>query len=344
MLTFDLPWAAFVLPLPLLVYWLWRPARRRHPTVRVPFFARLAQLSTAAETRSRPPLRRLLLAALIWLLLVAAAAGPRWIGEPLQLPVSGRDLLLAVDISGSMQIEDMVIGTDQVMRLVAIKAVVQRFIQAREGDRIGLILFGTRAYLQAPLTFDRQTVARLLREAQVGFAGEETAIGDAIGLALKRLRERPGNRHVLVLLTDGANTAGNVGPVEAARIAAGEGVVIYTIGIGANEMITRGLFGSGFGARRINPSIDLDEDALQEIARLTGGRYFRARNPQELLDIYTLLDELEPVGDETRTYRPQRALYPWPLGAALLLSTLWAVVGKARRRLPTDVRRQGMAS
>ncbi|MDX9875313.1 MAG: VWA domain-containing protein [Spongiibacteraceae bacterium] len=345
MLTFDLPWAALALPLPLLTYWLLPPAHRQQPALRVPFFSQLATLAPERESRPRPSPRHLLLAALIWCLLVLAACGPRWIGDPLQLPVSGRDLLLAVDISGSMQIEDMVIGNDQVMRVVAIKAVVEQFIRAREGDRIGLILFGSRAYLQAPLTFDRETVAQLLREAQVGFAGEETAIGDAIGLAVKRLRERPGTRHVLILLTDGANTSGTVSPVEAARVAAGEGIVIYTIGIGATEMITRGLFGTGFGARRINPSVDLDEDALQEIARLTGGRYFRARNPQELIDIYALLDELEPVGEETRTYRPQRSLYHWPLAGALLLSVLWATASLLRaRRLATRPASRGVAS
>lgn len=341
MLSFDQLWALWLLPLPLLTWWLLPPARRSSGGLRVPFAAQLRELiaSGGHHRPARPPLARMVLLALLWLLLVAAASGPRWIGEPLQAPVSGRDLLLAVDLSGSMQIEDMVIGDEQVMRVTAVKAVLDDFIHAREGDRIGLVLFGSRAYLQAPLTFDRATVAQLLREAQIGFAGEETAIGDAIGLAVKRLRDRPGDRHVVILLTDGANTAGEVAPLEAARIAAREGIVIYTVGIGATELITRGLFGTGFGARRVNPSLDLDEDALQAIAELTGGRYFRARDPEELAGIYRLLDELEPVVTESRTYRPQRALFHWPLGAALALALGWAALGALpagrRRSSPT---------
>jgi Ca-activated chloride channel family protein len=185
-------------------------------------------------------------------------------------------------------------------------------------------VFGTRAYVQTPLTFDLDTVGRFLREAQIGFAGEETAIGDALGLAVKRLRARPGDRHVLILLTDGANTAGSVTPLSAAKLAAENHIVIYTVGIGADSMIVPGPFGTQFGARRVNPSQDLDEDALKSIADQTGGRYFRARNPAELANIYKLLDSLEPVTDKSQTYRPQTTLFFWPLGAALTLSLLYA--------------------
>jgi Ca-activated chloride channel family protein len=179
--------------------------------------------------------------------------------------------------------------------------------------------------VQAPLTFDLDTVGRFLHEAQIGFAGEETAIGDAIGLAIKRLRERPGERHVLILLTDGANTAGNVTPAEAAKLAAENNIMIYTVGVGADELILPGPFGGNFGARRVNPSRDLDEDALKNIAAVTGGKYFRARNPEELAGIYRLLDSLEPVADKTQTFRPQRSLFYWPLAAALLLSFIAAL-------------------
>jgi Ca-activated chloride channel family protein len=243
--------------------------------------------------------------------------------------------MLAVDLSGSMQIEDMQIDNEAVQRIIAVKTVVDDFLKRRRGDRVGLIVFGTRAYVQTPLTFDLDTVGRFLREAQIGFAGEETAIGDALGLAVKRLRARPGDRHVLILLTDGANTAGSVSPLAAARLAAENKIVIYTVGIGADSMVIPGPFGTTFGARRVNPSQDLDENTLKSIAEQTGGRYFRARNPQELAGIYQLLDSLEPVVDNQQTYRPQTTLFFWPLGAALALSLLQAASALRWSRRPT---------
>jgi len=330
MLGFDYPWIAVLAPLPLLVYWLWPRAHRREAALYVPFYQQLAADEAGAVHHVQGRARLALLIAL-WLLLLGAACGPRWIGEPVSLPSSGRDLLLAVDLSGSMQIEDMKIRGERVARITAIKAVVDDFIQRRKGDRVGLIVFGTQAYVQAPLTFDLDTVARFLREAQIGFAGEATAIGDAIGLAVKRVRDRPGDRHVLILLTDGANNAGSVSPQAAARIAADNHVVIYTIGIGADEMELPGMFGTRFGARRVNPSQDLDEKALTQIADTTGGRYFRARDPEELAGIYNLLNKLEPVEDKSQTYRPERALFFWPLGAALLLSMVWTLAALPRR-------------
>jgi Ca-activated chloride channel homolog len=332
-LGFDYPWLAALAPLPLLVYWLWPRAQLRDAALRVPFFAQLAAAETAAPHALHNWLRLAALC-LLWLLLLAAACGPRWIGEPVSLPASGRDLLLAVDISGSMQIEDMQIGGERVARIVAVKAVVEDFIRRRKGDRIGLVVFGTNAYVHAPLTFDRDTVGRFLREAQIGFAGESTAIGDAIGLSVKRLRERPGDRHVLVLLTDGASDSGTVKPQAAAEMAAKSGVVIYTVGVGADEMTLPGLFGSTFGARRVNPSQSLDEETLKAIAETTGGHYFRARNPEELAGIYQRLDALEPVEDKSQTYRPQRALFHWPLAAAVLLSMLWAAAALPWRSAP----------
>ncbi len=158
--------------------------------------------------------------------------------------------------------------------------------------------------MQAPLTFDRTTVQRFLKESQIGFAGEQnTAIGDAIGLSVKRLRDRPGDRHVMILLTDGQNNGGEVKPIPAAKLAADNDIVIYTVGVGADEMVMPGIFGSSFGSRRVNPSADLDEKTLKEIATLTGGQYFRARSPEQLMQIYHLLDELEPVEDKQQTFR-----------------------------------------
>ncbi len=334
-LGFDQPWAFFLLPLPLLTWLLLPRAQEQEAALRVPFYAELVTDTLTQARRVIHRRGRFAWLSLLWILLVLAASAPRWIGDPVSLPATGRDLMLAVDLSGSMKIPDMVIDNQQVARVVAVKTVVDDFIGQREGDRIGLILFGTRAYVQSPLTFDRDTVRRFLRESQIGFAGEETAIGDAIGLAVKRLRARPGDRHVLVLLTDGANTAGNVTPVAAAKVAADNHIVIYTVGVGADEMQLPGLFGTSFGSRRVNPSADLDEQALQAIADSTGGRYFRARDPKQLAEIYRLLDQLEPVADKQQTYRPQQSLFFWPLGIALLLSMIWALHATLRGHMYT---------
>jgi Ca-activated chloride channel family protein len=226
---------------------------------------------------------------------------------------------LAVDLSGSMQEQDFVLKGERVDRLTAIKAVAGNFIERRVGDRIGLILFGEQAYLQAPLTFDRKTVKTLLDESAIGLAGRSTAIGDAIGLAVKRLRKRSEKDRVLILLTDGANTAGVVDPVQAAQLAAHEGLKIYTIGVGADEMMVQDML---FGLRKINPSSDLDEKTLKTIASLTGGEYFRARDTRALEKIYSELDKLEPVQSDARQFRPRTALYYWPLAASLLIAAL----------------------
>ncbi|RLA57078.1 MAG: BatB protein [Gammaproteobacteria bacterium] len=320
------PWMLVLAPLPWLVHRLATPARSQDPALRAPFFDEWQQLSESQQTHTSasgtiPTLSLWLL----WLLLLVAAARPVWIGEPIELPNSGRDLMLAVDISGSMRIEDMQLGQTVARRIDAVRQLGAQFIERRTGDRLGLILFGTNAYVQSPLSFDTATVKRFLLEARIGFAGQETAIGDAIGLAVKRLKERPAQSRVLILLTDGQDTASSVQPLDAAKLAANLGIRIYTIGIGADEMTLPGLFGSSFGSRKVNPSTELDEAGLQEIAKTTGGQYFRAHDPQELANIYQLLDQLEPVEQETATYRPRQALGYLPLLLALLLSFLLAL-------------------
>jgi Ca-activated chloride channel family protein len=326
----ELLWPAvfLALPLPWLVWRLMPAARAEQSALRVPFFDSWQELQGSQQTRAaRSRLLTVFVLSLIWLCLLFAASRPTWIGESITLPIEGRDLLLAVDISGSMMIEDMRVGRNMATRVDAVKYVVGEFVQRRRGDRIGLILFGSQAYLQAPLTFDSQTVKRFLQEAQIGFAGKETAIGDAIGLAVKRLRKRPTDSRVLILLTDGANTAGAVSPQAAAQLAAENDIRIYTVGVGADEMKVPGIFGSSFGSRTTNPSRDLDEGTLQLIADTTGGKYFRARNPAELAEIYQLLDLLEPVDQEAATYRPRQSLFHWPLALAFGLGCL---LGAAR--------------
>ena len=319
----EFVWVKFflILPLPLLVYLLLPRARSTSGmALKIPFFQELENLRQGSSGKNSNWLR--LLAVIAWILLICAAARPQWIGEPLSMPISGRDLLLAVDISGSMQAKDMEINRKPVDRLTMIKKVAGEFIERRQGDRIGLILFGTRAYLQAPLSLDRKTVNQLLQEALIGIAGEKTAIGDALGLAVKRLLQRPGERKVLILLTDGANTAGAIEPLKAAELAKEGKLSIYTIGVGADRMMVKSFFGN----RVVNPSADLDEKTLQKIAELTGGRYFRAREKKDLEKIYALLDKLEPVLSEDQALRPIRELFYWPLSGALLIAFLLLIL------------------
>ena len=319
------PWALLALPLPLLVRkFVPESTRLQDAGLRVP------SLSTFAVLGDRPDREQLLnwrfwIAAVAWALLVLAAARPEFIGDELEVPVSGRNLMLAVDLSGSMDQKDFELGSRRVDRLTATKAVASDFINRREGDRIGLILFGERAYLQVPLTLDRETVNVLLMEAFIGLAGEKTAIGDAITLAVKRIHDQAvdASEQVLILLTDGANTAGEVDPLKAAELAQQVGLRIYTIGIGAEQLEVASLIG---GRRSINPSADLDEETLTRIAELTGGRYFRAKDTAALQDIYRLVDELEPVEEPESGFRPVRSLYFWPLAGAFALAALLAIV------------------
>jgi Ca-activated chloride channel family protein len=322
MIEFQWPWLVLASPLPWLARRLLAAAPPpRQAALRVPDIADFAVPGTTGPRLYRGMRARWVLALAAWLALLLAAMRPLWIGEPVDLPLSGRDLLLAVDLSGSMEEQDFEIRGRQVDRLTAIKWVAGRFIERRAGDRIGLILFGEQAYLQAPLTFDRATVRTLLDESVIGLAGKATAIGDAIGLAVKRLREKRQGDRVLILLTDGANTAGAVAPLEAAELAAREGLRIYTIGVGADATLMRNLF----GLRRINPAADLDEDTLRAIAGKTGGKYFRARDTEELEEIYRLLDRLEPAASDLRQFRPQTTLFHWPLAIAVLLGATLAL-------------------
>lgn len=325
MFQFEWLWVFLFLPLPAVFYFLLPKAKHESTALKAPFFHQVQRMShVELSSGQQQHLIKRILIVLIWLSLILASARPQWVGDAIDLPASGRDLLVAVDISGSMETADMKVQQQQIQRIDVVKFVVGEFVKRRESDRLGLILFGTHAYLQSPLTFDRNTVDKLLQEAQLGFAGEKTAIGDAIGLAIKRLKERPESQRILVLLTDGANTAGEVAPRQAADLAKQAGIKIYTVGVGADQMTVRqGFFGNV--SRTINPSADLDEDTLQYIAETTGGLYFRARNPQELQEIYGTLDELEPVEQEAEIFRPTSALFYWPLGFGLILSFLLAL-------------------
>lgn len=324
--TFAWPWMALLLPLPWLAYRWLRPLppgqalHLPHPGVTLAAIERRPGRSAAGAW--------LLLA---WVCLVAAAARPQWVGPPQAQQRSGRAMLLAVDLSGSMRTDDMQLAGQSVSRFEAVEAIASDFIARRAGDELGLVLFGSRAFLVTPLTYDLDAVRAQLQGAAVGLAGTETAIGDAIAVAVKRLAGLPQQARVLVLLTDGVNNAGSIAPEQAAAAAKAAGVRIYTIGIGATQMRVPDFF----GMRVVNPSADLDEGMLTRIANDTGGRYFRATDTRELAQAYRAIDALEPMPQHGPALRPRHELFRWPLSAAMLLlaCALLARAGTAPERI-----------
>ncbi len=332
MMHIAYPWIFILLPLPWIVRRFWSAAKLDSATaLKVPFYAQMQRamqnLSSTQGVKS-PKKRQLSIFIVLWCLVLLAGSGLQWLGKPVELPRSGRDIMLAIDLSGSMQTPDMKIRGQYLSRIAVVKHVADQFISRRDGDRIGLILFGTHAYLQTPLTFDRTTVQQMLGDATVGIAGIQTAIGDAIGLAIKRLMKYPKDSRALVLMTDGGNNAGVVLPLEAAKKAAELGIKIYTIGLGANRMVVNSLL----GPQVVNPSSDLDVKTLQQIAQMTGGKFFRAESGDALETIYKVLDQLEPIASDKVTLRPITPLYPYPLGLALLLLLIFSGLTVLPRR------------
>lgn len=303
MLEFASPLAALALALPWLAFRFLPRAAPLATPLKVPFLKQ-ARTWSQAGARVRPRLR-LVLALAAWALLVAAACRPQWIGEPIGVPASGRSMLLALDVSASMRMAAL--GPEpglDVMRRTA-----RSFVAARPGDRIGLIVFGSRAYVQAPLTFDLRAVAEMVDETFIGLAGEGTALGDAIALGVARLRAMQRDERVLILLTDGSSTDGTVTVADAARLARLHGVRVHAIGIGTPRAGTD-----------MRPGEGLDEDALKLVAAESGGRYFRAGDRAALERIYEALEAIEPAALDERHYRPSAELYAWPLAAALALA------------------------
>ncbi|WP_313219781.1 VWA domain-containing protein [Stenotrophomonas sp.] len=308
------PWMLWALPLPILMHW-WPSRPGAGAALRVPYAADQLQSLGAASGGAGPRLGRALLW-LAWACLCVAAARPQQLGEAVTPPQQGRQMMLAVDVSGSMSEADMMLGNQVVERLTAAKAVLADFLDRRVGDRVGLLIFGERAYTLTPLTADLTSVRDQLRDSVVGLAGRETAIGDAIALAVKRLREQPEGQRVLILLTDGVSNAGVLEPLRAAELAQAEGVRVYTVAFGGDGGIS--LFGV-----QIAPGEDpVDEATLSKIAELTGGRSFRARNTDELAGIYAELERLEPVKSAGPAVRPRIERYAPPLALALLLAGL----------------------
>lgn len=310
MLELAYPWLLLLLPLPLLVRWLVPAYREQKESVRAPFFQELSERAGLKPSSGAVVLQRnigqKLLLPLCWLLLVVAAARPQWVGEPITQIESARDLMLAVDLSGSMETKDFVDPDgNRIDRLAAVKLVLEDFVTKRETDRLGLILFGNAAFLQVPFTLDHVVFLQLLDEAQIGMAGPQTMIGDAIGLAIKAFDASEADQRVVILLTDGNDTGSRVPPPKAADIAAQNDITIHTIGVG--DPAATG-------------EAPLDEQTLLQIADATGGRFFRANDLEQLDQVYTELDALEPLDFETHSYRPRYELYQWAVGAFVVLA------------------------
>lgn len=313
------PWILFLILLPLCLWYMLPKAPIKLPVaLKVPFFAAMIGIA-GQEKRSFKAQSSLLTPTLIWVLLIVALAGPRWVGAPKPVERDGYNLMMALDLSGSMEIPDMMLKGRPASRLNVVKSAAERFVRDRSGDKIGLILFGSRAYLQTPLTYDRHTVLTRLEDATVGLAGKTTSIGDAVGLAVKRLDKVPPKGRVIILLTDGANNSGILEPLKAAELAKNESIKIYTIGLGAAadpRALTNGFLMQ-------NASADLDEDTLKEMSAMTGGLYFRATDTETLRSIYKTINQLETVKHEQVNVRPQVEYYPWFVGLALLLCLCW---------------------
>ena len=322
------PLALLALPLPLLARWLLPRRRSASAALRVPYGARIDAVASAGAGHALRGRGAGLFAMLAWVALCFAAARPQVLGPPIVPPQAGRDLMLAVDLSGSMSEEDMELGGRPVDRLTAAKAVLADFLDRRGGDRVGLLVFGQRAYALTPLTLDLTTVRQQLDDSVVGLAGRETAIGDALALATKRLQSQPSDQRVVILLTDGVNTAGVLDPDKAAELAHDAHVRVHTIAFGGEG----GMSVFGFHLPVPGGEDPIDEAGLQRIAQATGGRSFRARDTESLAGIYGEIDRLEPIRRPGQAVRPRLERYAWPLGIALALATLAGAPVPLRRR------------
>ncbi len=321
MLKFLWLWALIGLPLPVIVYRYLPKSRQVAASLRIPFFRDVAEQGLTAET---PPVSSLILAAAFWLALVVAATRPVWIHESVEVPISGRDILLALDTSGSMEQQDF--SATNHSRFEVVRSIAGEFVERRKGDRVGLILFGSLPYLYAPLTFDVDTVVEFLKSSQTKFAGSRTAIGDSIGLAVKVLRERPAQNRILILLTDGENSAGAIDPLQAMQLAVEHGIRIYAIGIGSAPQSSTGL----------NQS---DANVLARIAQATGGTYFHASNPRQLEQIYATIDSFEPIEAEVKSRVIANELYPWLLALSMLMLLALILRFAVSNLVPGAVRR-----
>lgn len=316
MLEFDLPLAFLLLPLPLLVYWSSPEFLDRGESVRAPFFQRLVDITGRAPTRAavvliKRGLQRFAVV-VIWVLIICALAKPVWVGEPIVKEIAARDMLLIVDLSGSMEANDFTdMAGEKISRLDAVKQVLGDFIDRRQGDRLGLAVFGNSAFPQAPFTDDHDVVRMLLDELRVRMAGPRTMIGDALGLAIRLFEASDSENKVVVMLTDGNDTGSQMPVARASQIAADNGITVHTIAMGDPATV-------GEDA--------LNTEALEGISATTGGRFFLALDRGELDGVYDELDRIEPAIVETLSYQPKQGLFHFPLGAAAVFLLLFALL------------------
>ena len=334
MFELTMPWVLLLLPLPLLVWFLFPRLSAQLPVaLKIPFFkdmTRIAEQEKHALTRQTT----LALFLCIWSLLILALANPRWVGEPQLLAGEGHNVMLILDLSPSMAVNDMRLHGRTATRLSVVKQAAVQFVKNRRSDRVGLILFGERAYLQTPLTYDHQNILLRIADASAGLAGQSTSIGDALGLAVKHLQQVPETGRVIILLTDGVNNSGVLAPLKAAELAHDAGIKVYTIGLGAqtDTQSFHGLFLS------MNAAPELDEDTLKSMAKKTGGRYFRATNLPSFQAIYQAINRMETVTQSDVTIRPQHDYYPWPLGLGFFILMYVLKSGNGFGRLFTRMR------
>ena len=307
MFEFANIWAFLLLPIPLVVYWLLPPLRKRSDAVMVPF---LQQTATASGQKikkgawvSRRSILQWVFLFLAWICLLLALAKPQIVGQPEMKVKTARSFLVAADISFSMAAKDWVVDGERLSRWEAVKSVMAEFIEKRQGDRMALVFFGTNAYLQTPFTTELDVVQWFLDETEVGMAGQMTSVGKAIGFGMKMFKEDTLDQKVMLLLTDGRDGGKGIAPLDAAYLAKADSVKIYTMGIGDPEA----------------PGSDLDEETLKQISEITDGRYFRAIDQEDLQSVYTTLDELEPIEFEEEENKPVTALYYYPLIASLVI-------------------------
>lgn len=309
MISFEYTLLWLLLPLPLLI-------RRFSSAAEPKQVLRLSRLPSALGKETKTHRVPIILLGLAWLGILIGLTRPVWLGEPIKIPVEHRDIMLVVDLSGSMDIEDM--SNDRgnpISRMTAMKSVLVDFVRKREGDRLGLVLFADHGYLHTPLSLDIKNLEAQIDQLALGLVGYMTAIGEGVAIATKTFIDSEAPQRVMILLSDGSNTIGAVEPMAGAQLAKESGVTIYSVGLGAESMMAENSFGDLY---ETNPAWDLDEELLTDIAQLTGGEYFRARSQDELAQVYSLIDSLEPISDAEQTWQPKYELYQYPLLIAIL--------------------------
>ena len=302
----------FALPLPLVVYWLLPSYKQQKSSVKVPFFKRLVLISGEKPSRGAVIARRMLVQRVLlvigWIAIVFALARPEHVGDPVVIEKAGRDLMVAVDLSGSMQATDFLDENGQnIDRLTAVKQVLKEFVAQRENDRLGLIVFGDAPFIQAPFTEDHTAWLSLLKETATGMAGQSTAFGDAVGLSIKAFEESTSDNKVLLALTDGNDTGSKVPPIDAAKVAKSFGITIYTIAIG--DPTTTG-------------EEALDVVTLERMADETDGGFYQALDRESLSAVYARINELEPAVFDSISFRPKTSLHHYLLGFVVLMYLL----------------------